>query len=79
MPMQKCLPKKQVAKIKPGTVIELCWKDAPNSLALLLGRMDPGKGEISLHVLHQDTLAPDCHATNEQVVRVIGPMTWPTI
>lgn len=48
---QKPLLKKEIYKLKPGTWIELRWKDAPNSIALLTERVAPGKGDISISYL----------------------------
>jgi len=45
---QKPLPKKEIYKLKPGTWIELRWKDAPNNIVLLAERVVPGKGDISI-------------------------------
>ena len=49
--VQKPLPKKEIYKLKPGTWIELRWKDAPNSIGLLAEKVEAGKGDISISYL----------------------------
>lgn len=75
---QKPVTKAEVAKLLPGTLVQLRWKDAPNSLGILLQKMDPGPGEISLHILHLERFgsglptSANSLATHEQVVSVVG-------
>ena len=47
--------KKELCKVKPGTWLTLSWNDAPNSVAMLLIRMDPEeRGQVALKVFHPE-------------------------
>lgn len=65
------LTKKEVLKLKPGTIIELAWDDSKPTLALLLDKPENGKGAISLHCLHYQFNTTDHHAVSSQVIRVV--------
>lgn len=73
--------KKEVAKIKPGTWIEIKWNDAPNSVALLIGRDGLGvSGDMSLECAHFDAkgkMSVHSRVVHSQVVRVIGQIQVP--
>lgn len=76
------MTKKEVMGLNAGTWIELWWRDAPNTVSLLLDRPEPGLGEISLHCLHfseDASITPtrDRHAVNTQVVCVVGRLQSP--
>jgi hypothetical protein len=55
--LQKPLPKKSVVCLTPGTMIELCWNDGPNTIGVLLTRPKRATGDVSLHVWHPDNAA----------------------
>ena len=66
------LTKKEVLKLKPGTIIELAWDDSNPTLALLIEKTENEKGrDISLHCLHYSSLQTDRHAVSSQVIRVV--------
>ncbi len=75
--VQKPLPKKEIYKLKPGTWIELRWKDAPNTVHLLTERVIPGKGDLSVEVqsvikgrLHHRSMS----ITHDQIVATHGSL-----
>lgn len=73
--LQKPLPKKQVQKLKPGTLIEVKWVDGPNEVAILLERMErEGKGSVSLRLYFVERRVTNTRADSDQVVKVIGEL-----
>lgn len=73
------LPKAEVAKLQPGTWIEVKWLDGPNEALLLTRRMERAPGEITLNYYIPGTRSLGWHATNRQVVRVLGPLQVPAV
>lgn len=73
---QRPLTKKEVAKIRPGTWIEVKYLDVANTAVLVLDRMERGPGEQSLRVYDPSSLDGfghvHSHVVNTQVVRVLG-------
>ena len=69
-PTQGCLKRKQVRALTPGTVIRLCWNDAPDSTAILLSRVR--KSDVSMFCFHLDSKSTDNHACVDQVLTVVG-------
>lgn len=67
----KSLTKREVARLTPGTFIQLKWMDTPDTAALLLEKMDRAEhGEVSLHVF--DGKEVSHHPVYNQVVAVLG-------
>jgi hypothetical protein len=66
------LSKKEVMKIKPGTIIELSWDDSSLTKAVLLEKPQYKKGDVSLHCFHQYNMSADHHAVHSQVVREVN-------
>jgi hypothetical protein len=86
--LQKALTKREVLKLKPGTWVELKWRDSPNSIALLLERVTNSKGDVSIPMLHTaqaELFKPahitymDSNSTNEQIVSVHGSVDIPNL
>lgn len=75
----KSMAKKEVAKIRPGTWIEVWYRDAPNGVVLLLDKMDPVPGEVSLFCLDPITMKRRYQVTNRQVVRVVDRLKVPSL
>lgn len=76
--MTKRPTKKEICSLKPGTFIVLRWKDADDSLAMILERPVNQKGDISLHCLHQNGTI-DTHAVHTQVAVICYQMEWPKL
>jgi hypothetical protein len=70
--------KKEVCKLKPGTVIELKWSNYEITKALLLEKPKYKKGDVSIKCLHEYNYSIDCHAVTSQVNRVIrlNAISW---
>lgn len=76
---QKPLRKSEVMKLKPGTWIEVKWKDAPNSAALLLSKPEHETGDVELRCFYPNSNGRDWSADTSQVIRVIGPVQIPVL
>lgn len=74
---QRTLTKKEVAKIKAGTWIEVWWDGSPNTAVLLLEEMDNRAGEVSLKCYDPTEGYVHHSATNRQVVAVLGNLQVP--
>lgn len=67
----KPLTKREVARLTPGTLIQLKWMDGPDTVGLLLEKIDKSKrGEVSLHVF--DGKGSNHHPVHNQIVAVLG-------
>ena len=67
----KSLTKREVARLTPGTFIQLKWVDSPDTAALLLEKMDRAeRGEVSLYVFDGEKVTR--HPVHNQVVAVLG-------
>lgn len=75
---QKSLPKKEIYKLKPGTWVELRYRDAPNAPALLLSKAEQCPGDSSVHVLSMSGPVPmPTWLVHSQIVRNLGPVQVP--
>ncbi len=82
VPEPKHLTKKEVLKLRPGTWIELWWRDNINTMALLLERPDDHRGDVSLRCLHFNSdgeVVRHGSPTHSQVVRTHGGLLVPRI
>lgn len=75
----KSMPKKEVAKIRPGTWIEVWYKDAPNGVVLLLEKMTPYPGDVALFCLDPVSMCSTFKIFNRQVVRVVDRLKVPSL
>lgn len=67
---QKCITKKEAQKLRPGSIIEVKFKDAPNVRALVVARPERN---IGLNILVQIVLKDGYNPVNiehPQIVRV---------
>jgi hypothetical protein len=71
------MTKKQLYKLKPGTLIKIKWDDMPEpTLGMLLERISRDSlGDVSIHVYHFDTEIADHHAIHSQIVEVLYRLT----
>lgn len=68
---RKPLTKREVARLTPGTFIQLKWMDTPDTAAFLLEKMDRAeRGEVSLYVFDGEEVTR--HPVYNQVVAVLG-------
>lgn len=77
---QKILTKKEVCKLETGTVIEVCWENAPNNLAMILEKPKSLPGDMTVNVLHNLRGNYFCSQIYYyQIAKVVGKMElkWP--
>lgn len=75
---QKSLPKKEIYKLKPGTWVELRYKDAPNEPGLLLKRVEQYPGDSAVYVLSMNRSVPmPTWLLHKHIVRSLGPIQVP--
>ncbi len=79
MSKHKHVSKKELAKVKPGTYLEVVWADSPPTVAILLDFLSSkrDKGEVELRILEQGSNSMR-NTTHTQVVAIRGPVIWPT-
>jgi hypothetical protein len=75
---QKAVLKSDVQKCRPGQILGVKWKDAPNQVAILLEKPTRGPGDLSLKVLLENGVDNLSHS---QVVQIRGtiwthPLCW---
>lgn len=75
---RKPIPKKEALKLKPGTFVQLKWLDGPDTVVMLVERLENKKGDISLDYLEQGR-GRDTHAIHTQIVAVLGQAEWPAL
>lgn len=52
---QKCITKKDALKLRPGSIIEVKFKDAANARAIVTQRPEGSRGlDVSVRVLYED-------------------------
>lgn len=74
---QRPLSKKVIYKLKPGTWVELRWVDSPNSVCLLVHKVEQSKGDCTLYtqeVVNGHLMPCNTHAVHDQIVAVHGQL-----
>lgn len=74
---QRAVPKKAVMKCKAGTWLEVKWKDAPNSIVLLLEKPENNPGDVCLKTYDPVVQDVSWKADSNQVIRIVGPLQVP--
>jgi hypothetical protein len=77
---QKAMTKKEVMKLRPGTWIEVKWKDHPNTVALLIEKPVYAPGDVSFKCIVFDEKG-SCfqYVGHDQVIRVLGKVEPPPL
>lgn len=72
------VPKKEVLKCKPGTWLQVMWLDSPDSVVLLLERVDRNaRGDVAMRCYTPGLGAVNHRVDTRQVNRILGPVLVP--
>ena len=71
------MDKKQVCKLRPGTFVEVLWADSRPTVGMILKKPVRENGDVSVTLLHCDTLDVDSHAVHTQITKVLGKAEFP--
>jgi hypothetical protein len=72
---QRPLTKKEVMELKPGTWVELKWRDSENTVVLLLERPENSSSWLCYYDPDFELVAR--HAVHSQIVKVVGNLHVP--
>lgn len=71
--------KKGVCKLRPGTFVEVLWKDAPPEVAMVVEKPTMQKGDMAVKLFYPKRKVDhvDNHAVHTQINRVLGNVHIP--
>lgn len=73
--VRKTMPKKEVLKLQPGTLVRVAWLDSPDSVHLILEKPVRDTGDLSLTTWTTDQDGRRLTGvSSDQIVEVVGSL-----